>query len=154
MKKIRICAALLIAVLLLSGCSLWTVESRLDALEDALDNRADAVEDAAERAMLEVIQPDPVPLSPEPAQTPASEPTDPVPSAPEAPAPKLTKEEAEAIALQHVGFTADQVSYLWTEYEIDDGVPQYDVQFQEGYWEYEFEIHAETGAILSYDRDD
>ena len=78
------------------------------------------------------------------------------PSAPAAPAlaATLTKEEAEAIALEYANFTADQVSYLRTEFEIDDRIPQYDVQFHEGFWEYEFEIHAETGAILSFDKDD
>jgi len=65
----------------------------------------------------------------------------------------VTKEEAEKIALDYAGFTADQVSRLRTEYEIDDGIPQFDVQFYEGDWEYEFEIHAENGKILSFDKD-
>lgn len=66
----------------------------------------------------------------------------------------ITKEEAEAIALAHAGFTADQVTRLRTEYEIDDGVPRYEVQFRQDRWEYDYEIDANTGAILSYDRDD
>lgn len=66
----------------------------------------------------------------------------------------ITKEEAEAIALNHAGFTADQVSWLRTSYEIDDGVHQYEVQFHQGRWEYDYEINAKTGEILSYDRDD
>lgn len=63
----------------------------------------------------------------------------------------LTREEAEAVALQHAGFTADQVVYLRTEYEIDDGVPQYQVEFRRGSWEYSYAIHADTGAILSFE---
>lgn len=66
----------------------------------------------------------------------------------------LTKEQAQAIALEHAGFTADQVERLRTEYEIDDGIPRYEVRFRQGRWEYDYEINAETGAILSYDRDD
>lgn len=66
---------------------------------------------------------------------------------------ELTKEQAQAIALEHAGFSANQVNRLRTEYEIDDGVAQYDVSFHEGAWEYEFEIHAETGRILSFDKD-
>ena len=69
------------------------------------------------------------------------------------PAP-LTKEQAEAIALKHAGFTADQVSRLHTEYEVDDGVPRFEVRFRQDRWEYDYEIHAETGTILSCDRDD
>ena len=71
-----------------------------------------------------------------------------------APAPALTAEEAQAIALEHAGFTADQVRFLRTEPELRDRVPHYDVEFQEGRWEYDYEIHAQTGEILSFDRDD
>lgn len=66
---------------------------------------------------------------------------------------ELTAAEAEAIALKHAGLTADQVTRMRTEYEIDDGVPQYDVQFYRDGVEYEFEIHAKTGAIISFDKD-
>ena len=43
--------------------------------------------------------------------------------------PALTLEEAQNIALKHAGFAADQVTALHTEYEIEHGVPQYDVEF-------------------------
>ena len=43
---------------------------------------------------------------------------------------------------------------LHTEYEIEYGVPQYDVEFHQGTWEYDYEIHADTGEILSYSKDD
>ena len=69
------------------------------------------------------------------------------------PADALTREEAEKIALDYLGFTAEQVTRLRTEYEIDDGLPQFDIEFIQGDWEYEFEIHAENGQILSYDKD-
>lgn len=70
------------------------------------------------------------------------------------PSQKLTAEEAQAIALEHAGFTADQVRFLRTEPELYDRIPHYDVEFQEGRWEYDYEIHAETGAILSFEKDD
>ena len=65
----------------------------------------------------------------------------------------ITKEEAETIALNHAGFTPDQVTWLRTNYELDDGVHQYEVEFHQGSWEYDYEINAKTGEILSYDRD-
>ena len=67
--------------------------------------------------------------------------------------PALTSEEAQNIALKHAGFTAEQVTALRTEYEIEHGVPQYDVEFHHGVWEYDYEIHADTGEILSYSKD-
>ena len=72
----------------------------------------------------------------------------------ELPAQTLTAEEAQAIALNHAGFAADQVRFLRTDPELRDRVPHYDVEFREGRWEYEYEIHAETGRILSYNMDD
>lgn len=66
----------------------------------------------------------------------------------------ITAEEAQKIALDHAGFTADQVTRLHTEYEIDRGIPHYDVEFDEGRWEYDYEIDAATGEILSFEKDD
>ncbi|MBR3973879.1 MAG: PepSY domain-containing protein [Oscillospiraceae bacterium] len=78
----------------------------------------------------------------------------PAPPATDPPAAQLTAEEAKAIALEHAGFSSDQVSRLRAEFDWDDGVPVYDVEFHEGYWEYDYEIHAETGKIRSFDKDD
>ena len=65
----------------------------------------------------------------------------------------IIREQAEAIALEHAGFTADQVSRLHTEYEVDEGIPRFEVQFHQDRWEYDYEINANTGEILSWDRD-
>lgn len=165
--KIRTCAALLIAamMLILAGCGLRAVEARLNApAETAYIQVA-----AAETAVRETVPPQPEPPSQAPATLAANsssavtEPTVPVeeaqavetlPPAHSVHAASLTKEEAEAIALKHAGFTNAQVSHLRTEYDIDDRIPEYDVEFREGRWEYEYEIHAETGAILSFEKDD
>lgn len=168
MKAIRICAALLLAVLMLSGCAMNAPESRLTAEKASAQPRLDLSQSSVEVLPLETVQPyvleiptEPVPLAPVPEETvpaPATEapviPVTPEPAAAPAAPKHLTGEKAEAIALAHAGFTRDQVSRLYTEYEIDDGIPQFDVQFHEGRWEYEYEIHAETGAILSFDKDD
>ena len=66
---------------------------------------------------------------------------------------QLTYAQAMDIALSHSGYTAEEVQYLYTEYEIDDRVPQYEVQFYVNKIEFEYEIHAESGEILSYDLD-
>lgn len=68
--------------------------------------------------------------------------------------PALSAEEAQSIALEHAGFTADQVTALRTEYELDRGTYRYDVEFRHGNWEYDYEIHADTGEILSFTKDD
>ena len=70
-----------------------------------------------------------------------------------APAQELTREEAQAIALAHAGFTADQVTGLRTHRDKDDRTPTYEIEFRVGRTEYEYEIHAGTGRILDFDRD-
>ena len=93
-------------------------------------------------------------VSPDAPRTPAQSTT--VTAAPNitSAAEELTTEQAEAIALEHAGLTADQVTGLRTGYEIDDGIPEYDVEFRVGRTEYDYTIHAETGEILSFDMDD
>lgn len=68
--------------------------------------------------------------------------------------PVLTPEEATQIALEHAGLTADLVIGLHTGYEIEHGTPIYDIEFHHRAWEYDYEIHADTGEILSFSKDD
>jgi len=146
--KNRHFVALLIALLtlsLLTACSARAAEAKLDRAEDAIERKLDKAEDAVENAIRDAVSPETAPADPKPAQT--------VPAVTKSPG-TLSPEEAQAIALAHAGFTADQVRFLRTEYESDDRVPRYDVSFREGPWEYEYEIHAETGAILSFEKDD
>lgn len=132
--KNRLTAILLVFSLLLTmaGCSAANAVQRLDAAEDRVEEKLDSVEDSVERAVRKAVTPAPTEAA---ADT------------------TITKAQAENIALDHAGFTADQVKYLRTEYEMDDGIPQYDVSFYEGDWEYEFEIGAKDGKILSFDKD-
>ena len=148
--KIRTCAALLIAALilpLLSGCTVYAAEQKLEAVEDAVEFQAQRLEDAAEDALLRSVPQQP------PTQPPETVPPTQAPPAVTEAAGLLTAEEAQAIALNHAGLTADQVRFLRAEYEIDDRIPQYDIEFHKDHWEYEYEIHAETGAILSFEKD-
>ncbi len=66
---------------------------------------------------------------------------------------QLTTEEAEQIAVAHAGLTADAVTELRTEYEIDNGRGKFEVSFRNGDYEYSYDIDAVTGQVISYDRD-
>ena len=161
MKK-QLTAVLLIFALLLtmSGCSVAhavqkldaaedRVEAKLDAAEDRAEAKLDAAEDKLEASLRNNGSPAPAAASKEAVPAPTPVETQPVPENTQ----KLTKEQALEIALKHLGFSADQITRLRIEYEIDDGIPQFDIEFHQGDWEYEFEIHAENGKILSYDKD-
>ena len=87
------------------------------------------------------------------ANEPAEAPTLKVTEVPAPPSGQLTKEESIAIALAHAGLSESQVTRLKAEFDYDDGRPEYDVEFKYDGWEYEYEIHAESGKILSYDKE-
>lgn len=66
---------------------------------------------------------------------------------------RLTSEEVRDIALNHAGLSANDVKGLRVEFDYDDGRPEYDVDFRSGGYEYEYEIHAETGDIITWDKE-
>ncbi|MFI3249849.1 MAG: PepSY domain-containing protein [Eubacteriales bacterium] len=66
----------------------------------------------------------------------------------------ISQAKAKEIALAHAGILESQASRLKVEFEYDDGIPEYSVEFYVGNTEYEYEIHGTTGQILGYDRDD
>ena len=61
--------------------------------------------------------------------------------------------KAKAIALNHAGISASQVVFVKVEKEYDDGRLHYDVEFYSGNKEYDYEIAAKDGSILSVDMD-
>lgn len=66
---------------------------------------------------------------------------------------KLTADEAKAKALAHAGLKADQVIFVKHRLEKEDGRLVYDVEFYTSGKEYDYEIDANTGAVISYDYD-
>ena len=64
---------------------------------------------------------------------------------------EITVDEAKAIALQHANLTVDQVSFVRTEREFDDGIEKFDIEFYVNDKEYDYEINASTGEIMAYD---
>ena len=67
----------------------------------------------------------------------------------------ITAQQAQEIALNHTGLTADQVTLLRCALDREDGRQVYDVEFYNSasYIEYDYEIDASSGDILSYDFD-
>ena len=62
-------------------------------------------------------------------------------------------DEAKNIALTNANLTEDAVQFLRTEQEYDDGVLVYEIDFTHGDYEYDYKINANTGEVVSYDRD-
>ncbi|MBR5533803.1 MAG: PepSY domain-containing protein [Ruminiclostridium sp.] len=127
--KIRVLSQLISLVLLVLLIALLGA-CGADRVEDQVDQKLDQVEESIENA----VEP---PVSPDVTQNPAG----------------LSEKEAQDIALAHAGFTADQVTGLHSSFDLDDGVPEYEVSFYQNGWEYDYTIHADTGDILEYDKD-
>ena len=128
MKQLAAFTALLALLLILSGCG---------AMETALPTLSPT----------ENISPEALPAQERTGESPTALSTQPPASQ------RLTAGEVRTIALSHAGIPEDQLRFLRLEYEMDDGIPRYEVEFVTDDWEYEYEIHAETGEILSYDKD-
>lgn len=61
---------------------------------------------------------------------------------------------AQAKALAHAGLTTNNVTFVRSHLDWDDGRQVYDVEFYTNdYKEYDYEIDAYTGDVLSYDYD-
>ena len=65
----------------------------------------------------------------------------------------IPPDEAKNIALTHANLTEDTVSLLRTEQEYENGVLVYEIDFTSGNYEYDYKINANTGDVVSYDRD-
>ena len=62
-------------------------------------------------------------------------------------------EKAKSIALSHAGLKSSNVTFIRAHLDYEDGLRVYDVEFYSGNKEYDYEINAATGAIVSYDYD-
>ncbi len=67
----------------------------------------------------------------------------------------ITADQARQIALNHAGLSASQVTFLRSQLDWENGRQVYDVEFYStsNYTEYDYEIDASTGTVLSYDYD-
>lgn len=65
----------------------------------------------------------------------------------------IGKDKALNIALAKAGLKKSQISGCEVEFECDDGIITYDIEFYCGSAEYEFEIDATTGNIIEYETD-
>lgn len=64
-------------------------------------------------------------------------------------ASQISADEAKQIALNDAGLIAADVTELKAELDTDDAVVHYDVDFKSGGNEYDYDIDANNGAILT-----
>ena len=62
----------------------------------------------------------------------------------------IGEDKAKNIALNHAG--VDNPNMLHIEFDLDDGIMVYDVEFYSDNIEYDYEINAVTGVIIEYNK--
>ena len=66
---------------------------------------------------------------------------------------KITMEQAHEIALKHAKLTSDQVSFIKTDTELENGIEVYNIEFSYENKEYDYKINSANGEIVEYDSD-
>ncbi len=64
----------------------------------------------------------------------------------------ITAKDALKAALKHANLTEDQVSNVDVDLDRDNGKLIYEVDFNSGVTEYDYDINAETGEVISADK--
>ena len=123
-----LCSAVLFAF---AGCG---------AMKDTLENKIDTIEETLEQKVNDAVN------SLSPSETAGT-------FTPVDPAQLISPEDAQRIALEHAGVAETDAVGIHTVLDIDNGRQEYDVEFRVGHLEYEYEIDALTGTILSTDMD-
>ncbi len=59
-------------------------------------------------------------------------------------------EEAKSIALEHSGLSENDVVFVETKLDRDNGRDEYDIEFTSGSVKYEYEIDAGSGNVLGF----
>ncbi|MBQ6928410.1 MAG: PepSY domain-containing protein [Oscillospiraceae bacterium] len=66
----------------------------------------------------------------------------------------LTQDEAMAMALEHAQLKRDQLDFVKkAEMDYEHGRKVWEIKFCQGGLEYEYDIDAETGSVLKFEKD-
>ena len=66
---------------------------------------------------------------------------------------EITLAEAKKIALDHAGVKEEDAVFVKEKLDYDDGRKEYEIEFYSDNLEYDYEIDAITGDIISFDKD-
>lgn len=135
MKKIIVLAASLIFALSFTACNNQTVNDIQSDMNSATESVTDFIESTAD-AVSDTVQ------SAESALNSAVTST-----------AKITADDAKATALKHAGLTESDVTNITVDLDRDDGILKYEIDFYSGGIEYDYDVNAETGYVISADKE-
>ena len=65
----------------------------------------------------------------------------------------ISADRAKSLAYEHAGVKAADVKFSKAELDRDDLIVHYDVEFVADRYEYEYEINAESGKVIAFDKE-
>ncbi|MFI3230455.1 MAG: hypothetical protein R3Y29_02760 [bacterium] len=65
----------------------------------------------------------------------------------------LGANNAKEFALTHAGFSEQDISFVKWDFDLDNFLATYDIEWYHNNLEYEYKIHALTGEVLKYEID-
>lgn len=68
-------------------------------------------------------------------------------------AKELSQDQAINIALKHAGVSKSSVSFDDVELDTEDGRKIWEISFDSGNWEFDYEIDALTGKIIDWEKE-
>lgn len=159
-KRATISTIAIVVCLVLLGSTVTFASLYMNARQDAMERSAEQQTgvnlpepQGATDKVAEAYTPDTVPgnassaIGQQSAPAPQSSQTAPTD------AQLISQEKAEDIALADAGIARKDADRIFSHLEMDDGYRQYEVQIYEDLFEYEYNIAADTGAILEKDAD-
>jgi uncharacterized membrane protein YkoI len=141
MSKLWLGAALLV-LLTLTGC-VW------DGTRGAADEATAGAQAQADDPKLSEKPSEPTVPGAQESQKPPNAPS----TGATTPSANIDEAQAQEIALEHAGYSAEEAQWLRVERDHDHGRLEYEVEFYVGRTEYNYEIDATDGTILSYEAD-
>lgn len=134
MKYCRLCLVLLLSLslFLLAGCRNHQPEPTQPLSQDSLESAREGLNHPANQVPQSVPQESFAPVDP---------------------SQLLTPTQVEDIALEHAGVSREDAVGMHTVLDLNNGRQVYEVDFQSGHLEYDYEIDAVTGQIIDWDKD-
>lgn len=65
----------------------------------------------------------------------------------------ISADKAKSVAYEHAKVKVSDVKFSKAELDRDDMVVHYDVEFVAGKYEYEYEVNAESGKVIAFDKE-
>ncbi len=65
----------------------------------------------------------------------------------------VTRDEAKAIALKHAGLKATDINRYKIDVDRERNIAVYEIEFNAGKFEYDYEINADTGAVIKSEKE-